>query len=230
MSKVQKNEDLRAKRDSPTLPQAWRRTASQGMTRSSSLSSPPLTASQSHDSISPYTSTTSSNGYGTTGIPHPASALKTPSKPRLASKPSRQSAPPAPPKELSRPDSPDIETIMAKTPRPRRRTSTVSPAHNHSRSLQSIPPSFTRKHSPGSNSYSSLSLRSASSGGGALKRDLNALGGGKALDDDESLLSDYGSILEGDSPFEDLESLEMEMELDGGSESDSSIDVQTPLP
>ncbi|KAL4247945.1 hypothetical protein ABKN59_008929 [Abortiporus biennis] len=90
--------------------------------------------------------------------------------------------------QVKRPDSPDIETMIAKTPKPRRRTSSIL-------------------DTPGTQSraQSTLSLRSAI----------------KEFKDDESIISDYGNLLDNDSPLEDM---------DGGSESDSSIDVHTPLP
>ena len=47
-------------------------------------------------------------------------------------------------------------------------------------------------------------------------------------DDRESVVSDYGTLLEKGELGSDLE--EEEEDKDGGSESDSSIDIHTPLP
>lgn len=85
---------------------------------------------------------------------------------------------------VERPDSPDIQMILAKTPRPRKSTSSI----------------FTA---------SSLSSQSRSSTKKTPKTPV----------DDESLISDFGTVLELDSDFED-----------GGSASDSSLDIHTPLP
>ncbi|THH31195.1 hypothetical protein EUX98_g2963 [Antrodiella citrinella] len=95
-----------------------------------------------------------------------------------------------------RPGSPDIEAILAKTPRPRK-TSTVSPPRSLLRS--------------GQRSQSTLSLR------------LNAKERKSVAEDDESIfsISDYGMLLEED---------ESQSDEAGGSESDSSIDIHTPLP
>ena len=52
-------------------------------------------------------------------------------------------------------------------------------------------------------------------------------GSGSVGDDAESVVSDYGTLLEKGEPGSDLEE---EEDKDGGSESDSSIDIHTPLP
>lgn len=98
-----------------------------------------------------------------------------------------------------RPGSPDIETILAKTPRPRRASSAVFSSPSRT-SLRSDKPS-----------QSSLSLRSDG-------KDKKPTG-----EDDDSIfsISDYGVLLEEDESQSDGE---------GGSESDSSIDIHTPLP
>lgn len=85
---------------------------------------------------------------------------------------------------IERPDSPDISVILAKTPRPRKSTSSLFSA-------------------------SSLSSQSRSSTKKTPKTPI----------DDESLISDFGTLLELESDFED-----------GGSASDSSLDIHTPLP
>ena len=229
LSKVKQGDDHRTKRDSPTLPQAWRhRTVSESVARSPSLSSIPSISARANEPTSPTASSpTTMNSYGTRSFSNAGTGLKTPSRQRAGSK-ATQSNPNSTTKQPKRPDSPDIDAILAKTPRPRRRTSAMFPSHSHSHSHHSIAPSVGRRQSAPLSSFSSLNARSPPRGG-ALKRDLNALGGG-LVGEDDSLLSDYGSILDGDSPFDELECLEMELEMDGGSESDSSIDVHTPLP
>lgn len=141
-------------------------------------------------------------------IPSPASRLARRATSDAYGRPSSSTSAPSTPSRLrsasaaqpqpQRPGSPDIETILAKTPRPRRALSAVfaSPSRN----------SLPAKRSP-----STLSLRSEVKGG-----KVNG-------EDDESIfsISDYGALLE------EYESLS---EGEGGSESDSSIDLHTPLP
>ncbi|KAI0764230.1 hypothetical protein BD413DRAFT_196757 [Trametes elegans] len=98
-----------------------------------------------------------------------------------------------------RPDSPDVETMIARTPRPRGKSSVTfnpPPAHGRKPSAMAIPSSW---------------------------KGIKA--GEKAGDGDtESIISDYGTLLKDDDS-------EMERMLEGeGSESDSSIDIHTPLP
>ncbi len=88
---------------------------------------------------------------------------------------------------VRRPDSPDINTILATTPRPRK--SSTSAARPLSR------PSHAQTSSPG-----------------RLLKDESL---------DESLTSEFGTLVELDSDLENE---------DGGSESDSSLDIHTPLP
>lgn len=119
------------------------------------------------------------------------SAVATPSRIRSASAAHVQERPP----------SPDIDSILAKTPRPRRAASTVfTSSARPAGSLRS-----------GRRSQSTYSLRSD-----AKERKPSG-------DDDESIfsISDYGALLEEDESQSDGE---------GGSESDSSLDIHTPLP
>ncbi|KAI0357234.1 hypothetical protein OH77DRAFT_145958 [Trametes cingulata] len=115
--------------------------------------------------------------------------------------PPRQTAPAAPASARSRaakrPDSPDVETMIARTPRPRRKSSaTFSSPLVRARSNSNMVPSSWR----------------------GLK------GKEKVADDNESVISDYGTLLKDDDS-------DMERMLEGdGSESDSSIDIHTPLP
>ena len=100
-----------------------------------------------------------------------------------------------------RPGSPDIDAILAKTPRPRRASSAIF-------SSPSRPPGSLRQSK---RSHSTYSLRSETKDGKPPG------------EDDESIfsISDYGALLEEDESQSDGE---------GGSESDSSLDIHTPLP
>ncbi|CAL1715931.1 unnamed protein product [Somion occarium] len=100
--------------------------------------------------------------------------------------------------QVKRPDSPDIDTILKKTPRPRRSSSSVFPAASLATKGRS-------------RSQSTLSLRSAA------KKDKLPFG------DTDSVLDDYNTLLEKLENDSDSDNVE-------GSESDSSIDVHTPLP
>lgn len=108
-------------------------------------------------------------------------SVTTPTRPRGASA------------SQKRPDSPDIETYLKRTPRPRRSSSAVFAGA----------PSLKG----GSRSQSTTSLRSA-----AKKDQLKS-----------GVPDDYSSLL---GKLED----DSDSDNDGGSETDSSIDVTTPLP
>ncbi|KAI0364879.1 hypothetical protein BV20DRAFT_813615 [Pilatotrama ljubarskyi] len=99
-----------------------------------------------------------------------------------------------------RPDSPDVETMIARTPRPRRKSSaTFNPPLTRPRSNSNMVPSSWK--------------------GGIKAKEKE-----KVADDNESVISDYGTLLKDDDS-------DMERMLEGeGSESDSSIDIHTPLP
>ncbi|EMD34941.1 hypothetical protein CERSUDRAFT_116464 [Gelatoporia subvermispora B] len=122
----------------------------------------------------------------------------TPSNPPVQKTVPKARAAPSKPKPIRRPDSPDIETIIAKTPRPRRRSSATFPS----------PAARLR-----SRSYSTLASESTKSSTSSGKGKAN-----ESLDD----VSDYGVLLQ--------ESVPEDTEEGDGSESDSSIDVHTPLP
>jgi len=107
---------------------------------------------------------------------------------------------------IKRPDSPDVGTILANTPRPRRRSSAA------------FSPSAFRAPSRNVSAAGAPSSWKAKPGGSV---------------EDISFASDLG-VLVGDA-HEELagsdEELQVEKELeDDGSESDSSIDLHTPLP
>lgn len=105
--------------------------------------------------------------------------------------------------DIKRPDSPDIGTILARTPRPKRRSSAApSPSsvrvRSRTTSLAGPPSSWKDKSDDGLQGVSVTSDMLAEEGLGELDTD---------------------------------EELRMEKELEGdGSESDSSIDLHTPLP
>ncbi|KAI0740047.1 hypothetical protein C8Q76DRAFT_689056 [Earliella scabrosa] len=95
-----------------------------------------------------------------------------------------------------RPDSPDVDTMIARTPRPRRKSSATF-------------------RSPMARVRSNSSMAVPSSWKGVKSKE----------DDGESVISDYGTLLE-----KEAESEEDKPADDDGSESDSSIDIHTPLP
>ncbi|KAI0631827.1 hypothetical protein C8Q77DRAFT_1061521 [Trametes polyzona] len=127
--------------------------------------------------------------------PVPASSATSKSLPKLSTgTPSRI-------RPAKRPDSPDVETMIARTPRPRRKSSAT---------------------------FTSPILRARSSTSMAVPSSWKGLPGPKGKDkvaeDAESVISDYGTLLKDDDS-------DMERMLEGdGSESDSSIDIHTPLP
>ena len=103
-----------------------------------------------------------------------------------------------------RPDSPDVETMIKRTPRPRRISSATFQANAN------LP--IARK-------------RSATGSGVSVPSSWRGPGKRQGLDEDnESFVSDYGTLLDKDASMD-------EKLLEGdGSESDSSIDIHTPLP
>ena len=90
--------------------------------------------------------------------------------------------------------------MIARTPRPRRKSSAT---------------------------FNSPIMRARSNSGMAVPSSWKGLKGkekDKVADDNESVMSDYGTLLKDDDS-------DMERQLEGeGSESDSSIDIHTPLP
>ncbi|KAI0667523.1 hypothetical protein C8Q78DRAFT_385790 [Trametes maxima] len=142
-------------------------------------------------------------------LPTAASQTSTPAKkdkilPPVpgAKSPPRSTATPGRIRAGRRPDSPDVETMIARTPRPRRKSSAT----------------FTSPISRG-RANSSMVVPTSWKGIGGKEKDR-----GKAGDDAESMISDYGMLLHDDDS-------DMERQLEGdGSESDSSIDIHTPLP
>ncbi|TBU26676.1 hypothetical protein BD311DRAFT_847341 [Dichomitus squalens] len=107
---------------------------------------------------------------------------------------STRNPPPRGARPDKRPDSPDVETMIKRTPRPRRKSSATF-------------------HSPIARARSNSSMAMPSSWKG-VKKD----------DDSGSVISDYGALLDKDDSMD-------EKQLEGdGSESDSSIDIHTPLP
>ncbi|TBU42499.1 hypothetical protein BD309DRAFT_178796 [Dichomitus squalens] len=107
---------------------------------------------------------------------------------------STRNPPPRGARPDKRPDSPDVETMIQRTPRPRRKSSATF-------------------HSPMARARSNSSMVTPSSWKGVTKDD-----------DTGSVISDYGALLDKDDSMD-------EKLLEGdGSESDSSIDIHTPLP
>ncbi|TFK82133.1 hypothetical protein K466DRAFT_603923 [Polyporus arcularius HHB13444] len=152
-----------------------------------------------------------------------------------------------------RPSSPDIQEILASTPRPRRKSSHGSGLRSRSasrsaRSLKRRPSEYGHEaHSPpGSRRTSAVdadhrtSVASSSRGRRQLRPDSatelayaqDAMG---TVWDEHSFVSDYGvQIDHTGTPFDMLdgdEEARLDRELDGdGSDSDSSLDLHTPLP
>ncbi|RPD53554.1 hypothetical protein L226DRAFT_95642 [Lentinus tigrinus ALCF2SS1-7] len=106
----------------------------------------------------------------------------------------RTTGPPPRARPERRPDSPDVETMIARTPRPRRKSSATF-------------------HSPMRHTRSNSSIAVPSSWKGVAK---------SKEEDSESVISDYGALIEKEDESED--------DKGDGSESDSSIDIHTPLP
>ncbi|KAH9896057.1 hypothetical protein C8Q73DRAFT_665068 [Cubamyces lactineus] len=97
-----------------------------------------------------------------------------------------------------RSDSPDVETMIARTPRPRRKSSAT---------------------------FNSPILRARSNSSMMVPSSWRGLKGKETVaGDNESVISDYGTLLKDDDS-------DLERQLEGdGSESDSSLDIHTPLP
>ncbi|KAI8976331.1 hypothetical protein BD414DRAFT_165415 [Trametes punicea] len=126
-------------------------------------------------------------------IPGPTSPRSPPSAAAAMSNERSRGAP------SKRADSPDVETMIARTPRPRRKPSATF-------------------HSPILRAKSNPAMVVPSSWKGLKSKDRVVAG------DDESVISDYGTLLKDDDS-------DLERQLEGeGSESDSSIDIHTPLP
>ncbi|KAI9068554.1 hypothetical protein FKP32DRAFT_1561442 [Trametes sanguinea] len=126
-------------------------------------------------------------------VPAPASSKP---QPRVNTKSTERARP------LKRADSPDVETMIARTPRPRRKSSATfgSPILRARTNAGMAVPS----------SWKGLNAKEKEKGAGA--------------GDNESVISDYGTLLKDDDS-------DFERQLEGeGSESDSSIDIHTPLP
>ncbi|KII91466.1 hypothetical protein PLICRDRAFT_508762 [Plicaturopsis crispa FD-325 SS-3] len=131
---------------------------------------------------------------------------------------------PAPKTPAPRPDSPDISTILATTPRPRRTSSTPG-----SRSRSRPRTSMRRRVSEGvSRPDSGISVRVSRPPGGRGRAESPVLLAYMRNENWEEgrFVSDYGVPLEdGEKGAGTLEVCE-----DDGSDSDSSLDLHTPLP
>ncbi|CDO76849.1 hypothetical protein BN946_scf185033.g46 [Trametes cinnabarina] len=164
---------------------------------------------------------------------------------------------PPPPTYSRRPSSPDIKDILATTPRPRRKSSAGSGLRSRStsRSVRSLRRRISegvgaRKTDVDSRRTSAATSVSRRTSGTSIARarsrpdSLSELAyeqsamvppADEELWDEDSFVSDYGVPMdETGTPFEMLdrdEEARLEKELDGdGSDSDSSLDLHTPLP
>ncbi|KAH9921803.1 uncharacterized protein B0H18DRAFT_1121259 [Fomitopsis serialis] len=132
-------------------------------------------------------------------IPSPKKKLLDKTLPPLPMEPRRAGA-----------ESPDIDQILAKTPRPRRKSSGCP-----SRSVSRTRARSLRRHvSDGTTLVSSRSRKTS---------------------EDDSFVEDYGSLLDATGTPVDIVDVEEEEKLDRaldgeGSDSDSDIDIHTPLP
>ena len=130
-----------------------------------------------------------------------------------------------------RASSPDVASFLATTPRPRRRSETSSGSRSQSQSRRR-----THKSLPGSSRASAVGRLSVFSlpdqptrqGASLTSQSLLAYAGnaddGDELWNDDSLLEDYGVAI-GDGDFADGPD-----EDDASGDSDSSLDIHTPLP
>ncbi|THH29170.1 hypothetical protein EUX98_g5040 [Antrodiella citrinella] len=140
--------------------------------------------------------------------------------------------------------SPDIQSIMASTPKPRRKSASAL-SRSESRSQSSTPrrSDMKRRVSEGQTGPFTVTIDSFDLDDLSRQRKANKASDlpyvrrheEEILDDNASFVSDYGeyisgSMMEGQSLERDAE-MKLERQLEGdGSDSDSSIDVQTPLP
>ena len=177
------------------------------------------------------------NGHLTGGKAHRRSSSTQHTRNRKSS----HGASEAPTQEKSLPDgsdrasSPDVASILAATPRPRRRSETSSTgSRSRSQSRPRPPkslPGSRRTSAAGRLSVFSLPDQHASQGGSSLtSRSLLAYADnaddGDELWGDDSLLEDYGVVIaSGDGHFANVPG-----EDDVSGDSDSSLDLHTPLP
>ncbi len=164
--------------------------------------------------------------------------------------------PPPPPPTARRTNSPDIDEILATTPRPGRKSSVGSGLRSRStsRSVRSmkrrvsegVPETASRRTSGASTSQVRLARARSRSRpereeASELAYEQTAMASGAAhahdgdMWDEDSFVSDYGvPIDQTGTPYEMFdgdEEARLEKELDGdGSDSDSSLDLHTPLP
>lgn len=141
---------------------------------------------------------------------------------------------------LPRPDSPDISTIIATTPRPRRKSAASARDRSSSRPRSSI----RRRVSEGASLIESSSRRTSASSRttGRTKRcdspsELPYVAPAPEEEPwrDDSFVSDYGVLLDRTGTaieiLDEEEEAKLERELEGdGSDTDSSLDIHTPLP
>ncbi|KAH9968033.1 hypothetical protein BC827DRAFT_466082 [Russula dissimulans] len=142
------------------------------------------------------------------------------------------------PDERDRASSPDIASIIAATPRPRRRSETSSGSRSRSHSRRRAPKSLpgSRRTSAAAAAAGRLSIfslpdehvrqGSISSASRSLLPYANNADDGDGLWNEDSLIDDYGVVVGGD----DGAFANVPDEDDIAGESDSSLDLHTPLP
>ncbi|KAL1943483.1 hypothetical protein VTO73DRAFT_3928 [Trametes versicolor] len=184
-------------------------------------------------------------------VPWPAEKELPPLPP---SQPPPRFPPPPPPPAQRRTNSPDIDEILATTPRPGRKSSVGSGLRSRStsRSVRSlkrrvsegVPEAASRRTSAASTSQVRLARarsRPEREEASELAYEQTAMASSAAhahdgeVWDEDSFVSDYGvPIDQTGTPYEMFdgdEEARLEKELDGdGSDSDSSLDLHTPLP
>ncbi|TCD60040.1 hypothetical protein EIP91_010849 [Steccherinum ochraceum] len=145
-----------------------------------------------------------------------------------------------------RSESPDISSIIASTPKPRRKSASALSRSGSRSQSQSRRAGVKRRVSEGQtgpftvtvDSFDLQDLSRARTAGKGSELPYVRRHEEEILDDDASFVSDYGEYINGgDGSMMDPEPLDhdaemrLERQLEGdGSDSDSSIDVQTPLP
>ena len=170
----------------------------------------------------------------------PPPPSETPSQPISLSRSKSQSL-----THARRSSSPDIEEILASTPRPRRKSSHGSGLRSRSTSRSARSAPVSRRTSAVSSSGHRTSVpdvpslprrrRESSRPESPSELAYEQTAMARELWDEDSFISDYGApVDETGTPYDVLdgdEEARLDRELDGhGSDSDSSLDLHTPLP
>ncbi|KAH8102321.1 hypothetical protein BXZ70DRAFT_68515 [Cristinia sonorae] len=158
--------------------------------------------------------------------------------------------PPLPPSRVSivsapggRSVSPDIQSIIASTPKPRRKSASALVSRSVSRSQSKSRPAVKRRVSEGQSGPFTVTVDSFDLRDHSRERTHDEKSElpyvrrheEEILDDDASFVSDYGEYINGGGMASEILDRDAEMRLErqlegDGSDSDSSIDVHTPLP